>query len=213
MPRRKVSNPLALAVLACLAERPMHPYEMSTTMRERGKHESIKLNYGSLYSVVESLQKHGLIAPRETVKDGRRPERTVYEITSAGRLELVDWLAELIGTPTKEYPAFEAGLSMLAGLPPDDVVRLLRQRSARLHSQLQGGAELRRYAADMGVPELFLIEVDYRRGQIEAEIEFVDKLAASIADGSLGGVDYWRETSRQVADGEEVTPFRLPSEK
>ena len=60
MPRRKVSNPLALAVLACLAERPMHPYEMSTTMRERGKHESIKLNYGSLYSVVESLQKHGL---------------------------------------------------------------------------------------------------------------------------------------------------------
>ena len=62
MPRRKVSNPLALAVLACLAERPMHPYEMSTTMRERGKHESIKLNYGSLYSVVESLQKHGLIA-------------------------------------------------------------------------------------------------------------------------------------------------------
>ena len=39
MPRRKVSNPLALAVLACLAERPMHPYEMSTTMRERGKHE------------------------------------------------------------------------------------------------------------------------------------------------------------------------------
>ena len=81
MPRRKVSNPLALAVLACLAERPMHPYEMSTTMRERGKHESIKLNYGSLYSVVESLHKHGLIAPRETVKDGRRPERTVYEIT------------------------------------------------------------------------------------------------------------------------------------
>jgi DNA-binding PadR family transcriptional regulator len=98
MPRRKVSNPLALAVLACLAERPMHPYEMSTTMRERGKHESIKLNYGSLYSVVESLHKHGLIAPRETVKDGRRPERTVYEITPAGRLEFVDWLAELIGT-------------------------------------------------------------------------------------------------------------------
>jgi DNA-binding PadR family transcriptional regulator len=88
MARRKVSNPLALAVLSCLAERPMHPYEMSTTMRERGKHESIKLNYGSLYSVVESLQKHGLIAPRETVKDGRRPERTVYEITSAGRLRV-----------------------------------------------------------------------------------------------------------------------------
>ena len=210
MPRRKVSNPLALAVLACLAERPMHPYEMSTTMRERGKHESIKLNYGSLYSVVEALQKHGLIAPRETVKDGRRPERTVYEITAAGRLEFVDWLADLIGTPVKEYQSFEAGLSLLGGLDPDTAVRLLEQRSAVLRSQLHGGLEMQRYAANLGVPRLFLIEGDYRQGQIEAEIEFVEKLAASIRDGSLEGVDLWRENHRQYAAGEEVTAFRLP---
>lgn len=213
MPRRKVSNPLALAVLACLAERPMHPYEMSTTMRERGKHESIKLNYGSLYSVVESLQKHGLITPRETVKDGRRPERTVYEITPAGRLEFVDWLAELIGTPAKEYQSFEAGLSLLGGLDPDTAVRLLEGRSAVLRSQLQGGLEMQRYAANLGVPRLFLIEGDYRRGQIEAEIEFVDKLAGSIKDGSLDGVDFWRESHRQYAAGEEVTAFRLPQQR
>ena len=62
----------------------MHPYEISTTLRSRGKEQSIKLNYGSLYSVVESLPKHGLIEPRETVREGRRPERTVYAITEAG---------------------------------------------------------------------------------------------------------------------------------
>ena len=84
MTRRRVSNPLALAVLSCLNERPMHPYEISTTLRSRGKEQSIKLNYGSLYSVVESLHKHGLITPRETTREGRRPERTVYEITAAG---------------------------------------------------------------------------------------------------------------------------------
>ena len=211
MTRRRVNNPLAVAAVGCLAERPMHPYEISTTLRTRGKEKSIKLNYGSLYSVVESLQKHGLIAPRETVKDGRRPERTVYEVTSAGRLEFVDWLAELIGTPAKEYPTFEAGLSLIGGLPPDDAVRLLQQRAALLRSQLHGGAELERYAKELGVPQLFLVEADYRRGQIEAEIEFVDKLAASIADGSLDGVDYWRRIHEQEAAGEEVTPFRLPT--
>ena len=84
MSRRRVSNPLALAVLACLNERPMHPYEISTTLRNRGKEQSIKLNYGSLYAVVESLQKHGLITSRATTREGRRPERTVYEITEAG---------------------------------------------------------------------------------------------------------------------------------
>jgi DNA-binding PadR family transcriptional regulator len=211
--RRKVSNPLALAVLACLAERPMHPYEMSTTMRERGKHESIKLNYGSLYSVVEALQKHALITSRETVKDGRRPERTVYEITPAGRLEFVDWLAELISTPVKEYQSFEAGLSLLGGLDPDTAMRLLEQRSAMLRSQLQGGLEMQRYATNLGLPRLFLIEGEYRRCQLEAEIEFVDELAGSIRDGSLEGVDFWREIHRQYAAGEEVAPFRMPHEQ
>src|SRR5689334_17322321 len=57
--RRKVSNPLALAVLAALRQGPMHPYEMATTMRSQGKERSIKLNFGSLYTVVDNLAKHG----------------------------------------------------------------------------------------------------------------------------------------------------------
>src|SRR5579863_4818609 len=110
MTKRKVSNPLALAVMACLTEHPMHPYEMATTLRERGKDQSIKLNYGSLYTVVEALQQHGLIAARETERAGKRPERTVYRLTDAGRMELLDWVSELLSTPVKEYTSFEAGL-------------------------------------------------------------------------------------------------------
>src|SRR5215216_669066 len=85
--KRKVSNPLALAVMALLYERPMHPYEMVSLMRERGKHESVRLRYSSLYSVVGALEREGLIVPKETVREGRRPKRTVYEITGAGREE------------------------------------------------------------------------------------------------------------------------------
>ena len=212
MPRRKVSNPLALAVLSCLAERPMHPYEMSTTMRERGKHESIKLNYGSLYSVVESLHKHGLIAPRETVKDGRRPERTVYEITSAGRLEFVDWLAELIGTPAKDYPTFEAGLSLIGGLPPDDAVGLLRAAG--------GGAALaaagRRRAPALrdgdgragAVPHRGGLPArpDRGRDRVRRQAGRVDRRTAASTASTTGA-----RIHRQYAAGEEVTPFRLPA--
>ncbi|MDQ3833383.1 MAG: PadR family transcriptional regulator [Actinomycetota bacterium] len=82
-----MSNPLALAVMALLYERPMHPYEMVSLMRERGKHESIRLRYSSLYSVVETLQREGLIVARETQREGRRPERTVYGLTDSGRVE------------------------------------------------------------------------------------------------------------------------------
>jgi DNA-binding PadR family transcriptional regulator len=212
MGRRRVANPLALAVLGCLAERPMHPYEMSATMRERGKHESIKLNYGSLYTVVESLQKHGLIAVRETVRAGRRPERTVYEITDAGRLEFVDWLSELISTPTKEYSAYEAGLSLIGGLGPDAAMGALRARTMRLRAELESGREMLRQSEQLGIPRLFLIESDYRQGQLAAELEFTEKLLAAIADGSLGGVDRWRELHRRYEAGEEVEPFALPSD-
>ena len=119
MPPRRRSNPLSLAVLACLVERPMHPYEMGTTMRTRGQDQSIKLNYGSLYTVVEALARAGLIDAQETARAGKRPERTVYAITEAGRREFVDWLSELLRTPMKEWPQYEAGLliSMLNRLP------------------------------------------------------------------------------------------------
>src|SRR3712207_2175268 len=89
--KRKVSNPLALAVMALLYERPMHPYEMVSTLRERAKHEAIKLRYSSLYSVVEALEREALISPRETIREGRRPERTIYGLTEAGRIEFLDW--------------------------------------------------------------------------------------------------------------------------
>ena len=134
--RRKVSNPLALAVLACLAERSMHPYEMATTMRARHKDQSIKLNYGSLYTVVQALQRHGLIEAQETERAGKRPERTVFGITEAGSAELLDWLSELISVPTKEYLHFEAGLSLLPVLTPDQAVQLLEIRCQHLEVDL-----------------------------------------------------------------------------
>ena len=104
MPRWSRSNPLALAVLVCLYEKPMHPYEVAQTLRTRAKEQSVRLNYGSLYAVVESLEKKGFIKATGTVREGKRPQRTVYEITDEGSLEMTDWLTELIGTPNKEYP-------------------------------------------------------------------------------------------------------------
>ena len=75
--RRKVSNMLALAVLSVLAQRPMHPYEIATALRAWGKDQDMEIKWGSLYTVVGNLDKHGMIAVVESVRDGRRPERTV----------------------------------------------------------------------------------------------------------------------------------------
>jgi DNA-binding PadR family transcriptional regulator len=218
MPRRRVSNPLALAVLSCLSERPMHPYEISTTLRSRGKEDSIKLNYGSLYSVVESLAKHGLIAARETARAGRRPERTVYEITPAGTAEFEDWLAELLSTPVREFTSLEAGLSLMPGLPPDDVARLLARRAERLRVELRTLDAAHAESAELKLPELFLVESRFREAMLRAELDYLSGLAAAIQDGSLSGVGVWRRIHELRAEGvtwEEITadPVRYLGEE
>jgi DNA-binding PadR family transcriptional regulator len=201
MARRRVGNPLALAVLSCLNERAMHPYEISTTLRERGKEHSIRLNYGSLYSVVEALAKHGLIRARETTREGRRPERTVYEITAAGVAELEDWLAELLSTPTREFSSLEAGLSLMPALPPDDVAMLLNKRALALRTELGGLDAMFAQAAEEGLPELFLVESRLRHAMLRAELAFVTEIAKGIADGSASGVKLWRRISELRAEG------------
>lgn len=206
MARRNRANPLALAVLICLYERPMHPYEVATTLRERNKHESVRLNYGSLYAVVESLERRELITPRESVRAGRLPERTVYELTDAGRIEIHDWLTDLLSTPVKEYPSFEAALSFLPALPPDDVVALLRERAQRLAVEVAQAHAVREVIEKQGLPRIFWVEVEYRDLLREAELAYVQRLAREVEDGTLEGTAWWRSIHGQ---GEE--PVALPA--
>jgi DNA-binding PadR family transcriptional regulator len=187
--RRRVSNPLALAVLATLRQQPMHPYEMAATMRSQGKERSIKLNYGSLYTVVDNLARHGLIEAMEASREGRRPERTVYRLTDAGRAELEDWLTELLGTPVKEYPQFEAALALMTVLTPGQVLEALRDRALALEQALSDErAELARYP---WLPRLFVLESEYHLMTQEAELAWVRGIVSELEEGSFPLVDEW----------------------
>ena len=218
MSRRPVSNPLALAVLASLAERPMYPYEITTTLRERGKDDSIRLNFGSLYSVIKSLEKHGFITPSHSEREGNRPERVVYEITESGKVEAAAWLRELLAVPSKEYPDVEAGLSLIAMLSPREVAALLRARLASLDAEIARRAAGNAAVSEAGLPELFLVESDYRLAMIRAEREWVDRFAARLEAGTVGGQAAWDEMSRLREAGatpeeiEEVVRRHLPAD-
>ena len=170
----------------------MHPYEVAQTLRSRAKHESIRLNFGSLYSVVDSLAGRGLIEPQEVVREGKRPERTVYAITALGVRELTDWLSELVSTPTKEYLQFEAALSLLPGLPPDDVLELLRHRLTALQIRLAQSEATYALAHDHGLPRLFMLESEYGDALLRAELEFVAGLITDLENNKLEGLDEWR---------------------
>jgi DNA-binding PadR family transcriptional regulator len=198
VPRPSRANPLALAVLVCLSERPMHPYEVATTLRQRHKDESVRLNFGSLYGVVESLERRGLIAAEATKRSGRLPERTVYALTEAGQIEMQDWLTDLLSTPVKEYPAFQAALSFLPALPPDDVAELLSERASRLEAELAAAAGTRERVQKMGLPRLLWLEGQFAVALREAELDYVRQLIRDIKTGALDGAQWWREVHERV---------------
>jgi DNA-binding PadR family transcriptional regulator len=191
--KRKIGNLLALAVLSYLTQRPMHPYELSRTLRDNGDARSIKFNHGSLYMVVRQLEKAGYIAEVETNREGQRPERTVYSLTDAGRAELRDWMRELVEDPQHEYPQFVAALSLIAALPPSEVLTLLPRRLDRLVEQR---AEIRALVDDaraQGVPDLFLVEEEYRLALLETESAFVERLIQRITDPDTGWGPMWAQ--------------------
>ena len=203
MAKRKVGNPLALAVLCLLLEKPMHPYEMAFTLRSRHKHESIKLNYGSLYTVVDALERSGLVEVRDVVREGRRPERTVYGLTAQGRDELYNWMADLVSHPAKEYPQFATALSLIAVLPPARAVGLLERRAGRLEREIEE-ARFGLESLVKDIPRLFIIEAEYELALKEAELAFVRRLLADIEAERLSWPDeVQRAYEREAPEGDD----------
>lgn len=185
MARRKVTNTLALALLGLLLERRMHPYEMAATLRERHKGDSFKINSGSLYDTVEALARHGWIEPVETVREGNRPERTVYAHTELGRQEFVVWLDELVRTPVAEFPKFIAAVSYLGALGPVRAADALEERARHLAERISGADSALEETVGAGAPRLFMIEVEYQCHAWQAELEWTRRTIAEIRDGSL----------------------------
>ncbi|NBE92752.1 PadR family transcriptional regulator [Nonomuraea sp. KC401] len=193
--RRRVGNLLALAVLTAVVDRPMHPYEMASVLRARGKDQDMPIKWGSLYTVVRNLEKHGLLEVVESARQGARPERTVYRVTDAGRQEAGDWTRELLSDPGREPSAFEAGLSVMGGLGPEEVTALLRQRLDRLEHQIGDDRRALERQRDE-LPRLFLLESAYALAMREAQARWVRALLAELEAGTFPGVEQWRAYHR-----------------
>lgn len=191
--KRKVNNLLALAVLSAMIDRPKHRYEIAQTLRDRGKDHDMVIKWGSLYTVVQNLEKVGYLEIIGSERDGARPERVIYQLTDAGRAELVDWTRELVAVPEPEQHRFVAGLSILSVLPPDEVIELLGQRIDALGHTIDGvRAELDKLAA-IKLPRLFIIESEFGLAMLEAEAAWARSLRDELVDGTFPDVQWWRQ--------------------
>nr|WP_202542494.1 PadR family transcriptional regulator [Streptomyces sp. SID2563] len=192
--------------MVLLAERSMHPYEIAQTLRRRGKQHSVKINFGSLYTVVQNLEKHGYVEVTGVQRQGNRPERTLYGLTEAGRAEMLHWLSDLIAVPAEEYPVFDTALALLPALPPEEVGELLADRE---QAQTVRAAALRGVLAQLGgsLPRVFVVETEYQLHMLEAELEWIARFRKEIGAATISGIEEWRsfhETGEVPQDWQDL---------
>jgi DNA-binding PadR family transcriptional regulator len=183
-------SPLGLIVLWLLVGQPMHVYRMQKLIEAFGKDKVVNVrSRASLYQALERLMRHGLVEVRETVRSQGYPDRVVYAITDAGRETADEWLREMLRTTGTEYPEFIAAVSVLFGLAPDDVRSQLAQRAERLAAQLAETEAV--FTRNPDLPRLFLLEEEYRRAVLAAELEWVRAVVSDLDAGRLTWTEDW----------------------
>ena len=81
-------------ILALLEDGPSHGWEMKSRIEAALGPEYGGLNKGYIYEVIHKMERDGTIVSRIEPQEGLRPDRSVHEITDAGRAQLSLWLAE-----------------------------------------------------------------------------------------------------------------------
>jgi DNA-binding PadR family transcriptional regulator len=136
----------------------------------------------------------------EREKEGRRPERTIYELTDPGRELLIKVVSEILAQPTREYTNFAAGLMFMHHLTAEQAAQLLNERMAALGAKTEKLTRVMSELRAAGVTRLALIELEHKIAMLDAEREWVRTLEREITEGRLewkAGIDSGHEVLRR----------------
>jgi DNA-binding PadR family transcriptional regulator len=207
MARRQPERDLVgLTVLALLVHGPKHPYELHRFIVDTHKDYVTGLPR-SLYHAVDRLLRDELIAPVETSRAGKRPERTVYDVTHDGRAELAARLRRLLENLDIPNPTLVAAVSLLGCLPPIEVQRCLGTRAANLEGTLATLDGVLASQREAGMPRILLLEVECERAIRAAELAWVRGVLTDLRTGELdwsaplkgpdlGATEGWQDLAR-----------------
>ena len=104
---------MRLALLALLADRPAHGYQLKTALEQTFGSAYPRPNIGQIYVTLNRLEKNGLVRGTAVAQSGR-PDKRVHEITAAGRRALAAWRDE----PTADVRTRDDFFMKLVLAPP-----------------------------------------------------------------------------------------------
>ncbi|MGE5391570.1 MAG: PadR family transcriptional regulator [Deltaproteobacteria bacterium] len=179
---------MKLIVLGVLMEGEKHPYEIQQIVKEREMDRYIKFQKGSLYYAVEQLEKKGLIEVASTVRDGKRPDRTVYRITDRGRAEFQNLLVEQYLRTDYFYDPIYAAMAFTCHANQEDIVRALAQRVQDQETRVQVLQRVYENHIADNISRVNLYILFAALEQSKTQLKWLKMLYQDALDGRLGEV-------------------------
>jgi DNA-binding PadR family transcriptional regulator len=175
--------PLHHAVLALLAAKPAHGYELKTSFEQAVGDQWGGLNIGHLYQILDRLSRDGLIES-ERQPQQVKPDRVIHHLTPAGRAELDRWLSEPT-IPARGYRD-DFFLKVMAAVRSGDratLSRVLSGQRTHLLRQLHALADARG-AGTTAVESLLITAAELHTRADLGVVEAAEKtLSADLAAG------------------------------
>ena len=158
-----------LLVLWLLSESSLHGYRIKKILDDETLRFWFPVEYGSIYAVLRTLERHGFVRALASEQEGQRPARTRYEITREGREHVRDLLRKAwLELPSPAEP-FQLALAARSELSEDEVRELLAERADALRARLDHLEALRR-----GAPAAEMAERSH--ALTVAELHWVEEL-------------------------------------
>jgi DNA-binding PadR family transcriptional regulator len=174
-----------LVILGLLRQESLHGYELKHII---GEHmgDWTRIPVGSIYFALGKLADEGKIRELSVEREGKRPEKTVYEITESGEEEFLSLLRECLGTSEREYHEIDLGLAFLDALKPKEAAALFRARVTLLEGEV---LRLKKHKAESmklsDVPPSAKAIFTHSQRHLEAELAWSREVLAELEAGRL----------------------------
>ncbi len=171
-----------MVVLALLAERPMHGYQLNLELERRAVRDWAGISRPQVYYSLAKLHRDKLVVPVRTpvrtkgkkkASVGRRPQ--VYRLTPSGRAALADALERPDWATRRVPPPFLTWLALSPHARPGVASRQLERRRQFLQAEIEKErATLVAVRADSGpMTGVAALMVELTIRQIEVELDWL----------------------------------------
>ena len=180
------SMSVRMGLLALLAERPSHGYQLKAGFEERTG-GVWSLNVGQVYTTLERLRADGLVEPMEVEAEADGRDRRPWRITRDGKEALDDWFAEPSVEPAPAREDFLVKVLMAFGGSPAEALAIIDRQRTELYRLLQSArrSQPSPHVEPEGLPAALMAEVLASRW--EADLRWLDVCEAHLTTPTRKG--------------------------